>query len=153
MTDGGSSLWLQTLQEGRKSHKVSLLMRILIDENKPEIISRWKLNKTILFYKMRNNLVDINLDLRPYFHFHGRFMQIQWHITAYQRSCIPDTVVVWNSCSINNNCSITRSILDCNLQWTDQDILTPRPLTYFLHSSREPSFNCTSAQPAVPVLQ
>ena len=59
--------------------------------------SRRKLNKAILFYKMQNNLVDLNLQLRPSFHFPGRFMQIQCRTTAYQRSCIPDAIVVWNS--------------------------------------------------------
>ena len=59
--------------------------------------SRRKLNKAILFYKMQNNIVDLKLDLRPSFHFPGRFMQIQCRTTAYQRSCIPDAIVVWNS--------------------------------------------------------
>ena len=39
LTEGRSSLGLQNLQERKKSYRVSLLMRILSDENKHETLS------------------------------------------------------------------------------------------------------------------
>ena len=69
--------------------------------------SRRKINKAILFYKIQNNLVDVTLNLRQSAHFPGKFTQIQCRTTAYQRSFVPDSVVIWNTLSTTATSSIS----------------------------------------------
>ena len=69
--------------------------------------SRRKINKAILFYKIQNRLVDVSLVLRQSTHFPGKYTQIQCRTTAYQRSFVPDSIVVWNKLSTTATSSIS----------------------------------------------
>ena len=76
--------------------------------------SRRKINKAILFYKIQNKLVDVTLNLRQSAHFPGKYTQIQCRTTAYQRSFVPDSIVVWNKLSTTATSSISLEAFKTN---------------------------------------
>ena len=59
--------------------------------------ARRKICKVVFLYKIVNTLVDVRLDLRPSPHQPGKFTQLYCRTVGYQRSFVPDTIVIWNS--------------------------------------------------------
>ena len=59
--------------------------------------ARRKIGKVVLLYKILNTHLDVRLELRPSAVHPGKFTQLHCRTVAYQRSFIPDTIIIWNS--------------------------------------------------------
>ena len=59
--------------------------------------ARRKIGKVVLLYKILNNHIDVRLELRQSAVHPEKFTQLHCRTVAFQRSYIPDTIVIWNS--------------------------------------------------------